>query len=239
MMTIKCPMMMRMKAIVASAVMMMIIIISSFTVSNDAFDLSSRSTSRPKPYCQSHRKICMDDEVARYGIKQELTTNSDQYFDQTFRKLSTSGHNLTPYTKEELKHSQEHQEERRSHLQQYQSIHPFLGANMKGLYVHTIGGLPLFSSGSRVDAACSPTTLVFEEPCDNEHLIDQIYCARTGRRIGEIKEDGRYYIPVENLYLLPIHAKWPVESQPENFWGTEGQYAAWNSNERISKPLSY
>ena len=37
----------------------------------------------------------MDDEVARPNIKEELTTR-DEYLDTRFKRLSSSGHDLTP-----------------------------------------------------------------------------------------------------------------------------------------------
>ena len=37
----------------------------------------------------------MDDEVARPNIKEELTTR-DEYLDTKFKRLSSSGHDLTP-----------------------------------------------------------------------------------------------------------------------------------------------
>lgn len=41
----------------------------------------------------------MDDEVARPGIKEELTTR-EEYLDSRFTRLSPSGHDLTPWTRE-------------------------------------------------------------------------------------------------------------------------------------------
>lgn len=46
--------------------------------------------------------ISMDDELARKGIKQELTTTADEYLDLRFKRLSDSGHNLTPMTADEI-----------------------------------------------------------------------------------------------------------------------------------------
>jgi hypothetical protein len=46
----------------------------------------------------------------------------------------------------------------------------YLGNNQKGVYVCRMGGLPLFSSGNRVAALCDPHSMVFSEPCDNDHV---------------------------------------------------------------------
>lgn len=39
----------------------------------------------------------MDDEVARFGIKTELTTR-EEYLSNTFVRLSESGHDVTPWS---------------------------------------------------------------------------------------------------------------------------------------------
>ena len=51
-----------------------------------------------------------------------------------------------------------------------------------------------------------------------------------------------YVAREEDLLFLPLDIPWPVECQPENFWGTEGQYRSWGekgSHELSSRPLSY
>jgi hypothetical protein len=49
----------------------------------------------------------------------------------------------------------------------------------------------------------------------------------------------RYRVPSRHVRFLSIDSIWPVDSQPENFWGTEGQYRAWNRHDMRDKPLSY
>jgi hypothetical protein len=51
----------------------------------------------------------MDDEIARAGIKEELTTR-DEYLDSKFVRLSSSGHDLTPMTAEALQTALESQQ---------------------------------------------------------------------------------------------------------------------------------
>jgi hypothetical protein len=96
--------------------------------------------------------------------------------------------------------------------------------------------------------------LYFEEPCDNEHVLlenDLIYDARSRTNIGSIvflnykTRDGNissknlYKVKTEDLRFIDIKSIIPVESRPENFWGTEGQFTSWNENEGMQKPLSY
>lgn len=217
--------------------------------------------------------ISMDDELARKGIKQELTTTDDEYLDLRFKRLSDSGHNLTPMTADEI--------------QQYTSDKSgdfcyditdagsftadrckYIGEGRKGVYAHRIGGLPLFASGYRVDEECSHDLLVFEHPCDASHIeelssregVDVIYiddnscqwlrrsirCVRSGLIVGDMLESlsvspirKRYRVPSCHVRFLSIDSIWPVDSQPENFWGTEGQYRAWNRHDMRDKPLSY
>lgn len=52
------------------------------------------STSRPRSFVL-RSFLRMDDEVARPNIKEELTTR-EEYLDTRFKRLSSSGHDLTP-----------------------------------------------------------------------------------------------------------------------------------------------
>lgn len=105
-----------------------------------------------------------------------------------------------------------------------------------------IGGLPLFSSGMRIDDSCSSLCLRFAEPCDESHISHDdkgvIRCVRSGIIIGK-KEGNIFTVNSRLLRFHSIDEKWPVESQPENYWGSEGQYRAWNMHEMSNKPLSY
>jgi hypothetical protein len=118
----------------------------------------------------------------------------------------------------------------------------FLGKDRKGLYVCHVGGLPLFASGTRVDSLCTGSSVVFEEPCDAAHICiehGRIHCVRSGLCVGEVVHDGKYRVFSKCLRFLDLDAPWPPESQPENFWGSEGQYRAWNKHEMSDRPLSY
>jgi hypothetical protein len=181
----------------------------------------------------------MDDEVARVGIKTELTTK-EEYLETKFVKLSNSGHDVTGFD----------DGDRKKWIKDYKDIYDrynlkdsdaFLGNNRKGLYVSCIGGLPLFSSGYRVENECSRSVLTFDAPCDDDHIVNnnnKIYCIRSGLQIGVIEKE-KYIVDAATLRFLDIKERIPTSSQPENFWGTEGQFCAWNFNEMLNKPLSY
>jgi hypothetical protein len=119
----------------------------------------------------------------------------------------------------------------------------FLGSGQKGLYVAAVGGLPMFASGTRVDGRCTKTQLVFDEPCDHSHVVvdgaGMVRCVRSGVTVGTTIDEGRYAVDPTAVRFLLLDAPWPVESQPENFWGTEGQYVAWNNHDLSKRPLSY
>jgi len=213
----------------------------------------------------------MDDELARKGIKQELTTTGDEYLEVRFRRLSSSGHNLTPLTVDEIhQYNSDRLDDYRNDIHDVSSAtadsDKYIGEGRKGVYAHRIGGLPLFASGYRVDGECNRDLLVFEQPCDASHInelsdregvdiyIDDstcqwvkrsIRCVRSGLIIGDMLESlssspiRRYRVSSHHVRFLSIDSVWPVDSQPENFWGTEGQYRAWNQHDMRDKPLSY
>jgi len=133
----------------------------------------------------------------------------------------------------------------------------YLGQGCKGIYVCAVGGLPLFSSGSRIIESCDLRNLVFDEPCDEDHVYVRteiessgtsslnVYCVRSQICVGKCRSDKNknisklYIIDSSKVLFLPADIPWPPECQPENFWGTEGQYCAWNNHARIRDPLSY
>lgn len=142
----------------------------------------------------------------------------------------------------------------------------YLGFKEKGLYVSAFGGLPLFSSGNRIgpylDRDSQKRYISFSEPCDPSHVQivreensshgHRLRCARSQEFIGWIKtvstaENGserqlQYFVDEDCLCFLPLQIAWPLQSQPENFWGSEGQYRSWGteSNHELSaRPLSY
>jgi peptide methionine sulfoxide reductase MsrB len=210
----------------------------------------------------SFRFLRMDDETARYGIKDDLTTKDD-YLANRFVKLSRSYYDLTPMTteeKENYKNSIQHDDKKRTFRNS-----SYLGENQKGIYVCVIGGLPLFSSGSIVKDLCNSNFLTFSEPCDPEHVAliskekayqllakasdsflnhdivfdNGLTCTRTGILVGLLSSShcvataDQYLIPLRytvfsnRVKFLSLDDPWPIECQPENIWGTEGQYVAW------------
>eukprot|EP01039_Chlorochromonas_danica_P011013 gene11013-12261_t len=181
----------------------------------------------------------MDDERYREGIKSDLTVREDEYFSSRFKKLSSSGHNLSP---PEYLEDIQCLEFYQTTLKSFQQMVPFLGAGRRGLYICNHGGLPVFASGCRIDAECNSSRLVFNEPCDPEHITNaetnSIRCARSGETLGYFI-DGKFLVDPTKLCFLPIDVPWPTMSQPENVWGSEGQYRAWNLHERSSRPLTY
>jgi len=164
----------------------------------------------------------MDDEVARAGIKVELTTR-DEYLETRFTKLSESGHDLTPLLPSEL-----------DRLKKETICGNFSGLPFrKGLYCAKIGGLPMFASGDRLDDKCSDDELVFQAPCDPEHIWlddkNNFYCKRSGLAIGKVdtrSETWLYRVKISEgtLNFHSLDKPFPVESQPESYWGTEDQW---------------
>jgi heme exporter protein D len=229
-----------------------LVVISSFRIAGLKKNIRRYST----------RDIRMDDEVSRSGIKEELTTR-DEYLDARFRGLSPSGHDLTPMTSEEIERWKETHHDyglkwdgsrRPTGCEIGLDLSPFLGMGDRGLYVAAIGGLPVFASGARIDKLCDGKYLYFTEPCDEVHINVErgsdskpIRCIRSNTLLGskvQIKDKNgnntdAYEINVQAVRFLPLRMPWPPESQPENFWGTEGQYRAWNEHDLSKRPLSY
>jgi len=217
---------------------------------------------------QRHRYLRMDDETSRPGIKDDLTTR-DEYLATRFLRLSSSGYDLTPLTSEEVANwdTDKHEECSKRLATTTTTIEFFLGHSQKGMYVASIGGLPLFTSGNRLNEFCNKETLFFTEPCDPEHIqliewdgtfshisnrikelfpyfiqIMTIQCVRSGIAVGlhvtlgENIAKGQsvssvYAVSTSTVSFLPLDQAWPVESQPENIWGTEGQYLAYKQRE--------
>jgi hypothetical protein len=88
--------------------------------------------------------------------------------------------------------------------------------------------------------------LAFSEPCDEEHVDvmsnRDVNCVRSGITVGKfVSKIGSsvYFVEKDKVVFLPADMPWPQRSQPENYWGTEGQFVAWNNNDMLKKPLSY
>lgn len=182
----------------------------------------------------------MDDEEPRIGIKHDLTTR-DEYLASRFTKLSCSGHDLTPLSPDEIQFYIEKLHYSTNLNSGSNSTDTYLGHNTKGIYVNKIGGLPLFTSGYRLDELCNSTALAFSAPCDEEHVkVDNnlIICSRSNVVVGKVcaisdiaiidtsetttNGVSIFLIHSDKLDFYDLTTKLPIESQPENFWGTEG-----------------
>ncbi|CAM9390263.1 unnamed protein product [Ectocarpus fasciculatus] len=209
----------------------------------------------------------MDDEIARKGIKEELTTR-DEYLATRFTKLSKSQHDLTPFTPSETQAAASHlsprekavlfgdavgDNRRSSQARQDRGNNDDDDRNdeqsrgwrdhrEKGLYACAVGGLPLFTSGWKLEPRAEDDCPSFAEPCDDEHLVEEhdaengvtaVSCARSRVRVGSVVGDSgspsgkRYLIRSAALEFHPLGKALPVRCQPENYWGSEGQYRAW------------
>lgn len=106
----------------------------------------------------------------------------------------------------------------------------YLGQDRKGLYVCSIGGLPLFTSAKRMHSECSSRAVVFTDPCDPDHIRVEgnfFYCLRSGILVGEKSIQGRYKAYTKNIRFLPLDVVLPPESSPVQ------------NNEMTFKSLSY
>eukprot|EP01041_Mallomonas_annulata_P012088 gene12088-25343_t len=179
----------------------------------------------------------MDDERLREGVKLDLTAREDNYLSTKFFKLSSSGHDITPMSEDDKRNRKESSQ---------QPFEIYLGHSQRGIYTCKVGGLPLFASGFRVDNECNENELVFLEPCDSDHISlknNNLYCSRSGLKIGYMSSPStitkKYIVFCNQVRFYAINSPWPIESQPENYWGSEGQYRAWNEHELDAHPLSY
>ena len=161
-------------------------------------------------------------QVSRSGIKEELTTRDD-YLDNKFQGLSSSGHDVTKMTVEDkLKWKEKYGSANRPWLDQDNDRTVFLGFDQRGLYIAATGGLPVFASGTRLDYISNLNQIAFSEPCDPDHIfVDEkgfVYCVRSSERLGSfVSVDGiedYYSIDPCAVHFLPLDTKWPVESQP-------------------------
>ena len=62
------------------------------------------------------------------------------------------------------------------------------------------------------------------------HVMD----VRCGLQIGERLEGGVFRVSPSQMVFYALSKALTPQSQPENFWGTEGQYTT-----RLEGPLSY
>jgi peptide methionine sulfoxide reductase MsrB len=190
------------------------------------------------------RLLTMDDEVPRPGIRREITTREDSYFAKHFTKISNSGHNLTPLLEDEVEENMKRLPPMqvsaclRGEVNDLSTLHA--QETRQGLYVCALGGLPLFSSGCKlVSPPDEESWPCFSEPCDPEHIavIDEgreLRCVRSGSILGERILDPsspthqRWRINGACLEFFELGVPLPPQSQHENYWGSEGQYRAWD-----------
>ncbi|CAN0145356.1 unnamed protein product [Scytosiphon promiscuus] len=227
---------------------------------------SGSGTRPPRRPRGRRRSLRMDDEIARKGIKEELTTR-DEYLATRFTKLSVSQHDLTPFTPSETREAASHLSRRKRAVllgnagadgeggrhadsdrdtdeNSEEKSRGWRDHREKGLYACAVGGLPLFTSGWKLEPRPGDDCPSFAEPCDEEHLLQEqgspdnggetsVLCARSRVCVGTVVADPaspsgkRYIILNEALEFHPLGKPLPVRCQPENYWGSEGQYRAW------------
>lgn len=149
----------------------MLTIIILLLLIDSAIFISSLNINRSINYRKIITRL-FDDETQRPGIKDDLTTR-DEYLESRFIGLSSSNYDITAMTAEDIADWDEHHVDYSIQIVNqriYNDTYKYLGYQEKGLYVSRIGGLPLFTSGYRLDELCSERYLVFSEPCDSEHI---------------------------------------------------------------------
>ena len=205
------------------------------------FSVRSRTIRSLRRSPSGGRILRMDDEISRAGQKEEFTTLEDEYYDR-FVGLSKSGHDLTPLPDEEIDHILTAQKELLEDDHASSSSYP--GEGKKGLYCARIGGLPLFSSGCRVDHACTKEVLVFDELADEDHAVMRpgleskvLLDVRCFKKVA-LERDGLFYVKHSAVIFHELNTPLPLASQPVNFWGTEGQYTLRQDIDGTG-PLSY
>ncbi|KAG2498134.1 hypothetical protein HYH03_003892 [Edaphochlamys debaryana] len=158
----------------------------------------------------------------------------------TPRKISRSGYDVTPLTKEE-------RDERAAALTPFEQYvvlqagteRPWTGQTTngfshdnkrRGVYVSAVGGLPLFSSATKFESGSGWPS--FYAPIDPEHVIEildtsipfmprmEVVDARSGAHLGHVFNDGpsptfkRYCINAAALKFVPEDEELPAESKP-------------------------
>ncbi|CAM9785018.1 unnamed protein product [Chrysoparadoxa australica] len=180
--------------------------------------------------------LTMDDEVHREGIKEELTTR-DEYLAERFTGLSPSGYDLTPMIPSEVEAAQRDFERLSAEGWFDVSSTSAFTSQTKGLYCCALSGLPVFTSGVTLPSLATEELLCFSEPCDPAHITisssGEVRCVRSQQLLGRTQAEltsssgASFLIAHDALVFHALGAALPVASQPENYWGSEGQYRAW------------
>lgn len=175
------------------ALSLMVVLLYAFSDEGLPFSLSLSSSISPQHTCRK-AQLRMDDEQERTTAKTDITALPDGYLSdgfgskRRFTKLSSSGHDLTPLTKDEIEQELEQVAEVAAASTGSSSSGQhvkYLGDGVKGLYCAKIGGLPLASTGYLEESLCNSKVVAFSEVCDLEHILT--------RDVERKRPDGQPY----------------------------------------------